>query len=468
MKYVYSILRGKDLETEEFSEERRDAQFEKLKESQAKVLSITNWHEFLKAVQRAGYVREDYISSKTNILYVYTLYLIGKYDFKVPLFELREIIARWFYMTSLTGRYTASPESQMESDLADLRDISTAEEFVALLDKIITTQFTSDYWQINLPNSLSTSSSRSPSLFAYFAALNVLDAKGLFSQLKVTDLLHAGLKSNKSSLEKHHLFPKNYLVNIGIDDQRQRNQIANFALVEWSDNIKISDSSPQEYMEIMKDRFAHEELREMYYWHALPDDWQNMDYEDFLEIRRKKMADIIQAGYHKLSSISEEEDEDTISISQLIQNGEAENIEFKSTLRVNLYTKEKDPKIEMACLKTMAAFLNSKGGVLIVGVNDDGEALGLDSDKFENADKFYLHAMSLIRERMGSQNALYLHAQFEDYQGQKIFVVKCKPSLSPVYVRDQKNERFFVRTGNSTTELNGRELEDYINLRFRK
>lgn len=468
MKYVYSILRGKDLETEEFSEERRDQQFEKLKDAQAKVLSLTNWHEFLKALQRAGYVRSDYISSQVNVLYVYAMYLIGKYDFEVPLFELREIIARWFYMTSLTGRYTGSPESQMEADLANLRDISTAEEFVSLLDKIIATQFTSDFWQINLPNDLATSSSRSPSLFAYYAALNVLDAKGLFSQLKVSDLLHAGLKSNKSALEKHHLFPKNYLVNIGIEDQRVRNQIANFTLVEWSDNIKISDSSPQEYMEIMKERFDHDELREMYYWHALPDDWQNMNYDEFLEVRRQKIADVIQAGYNKLSSIDPEEDAEITSIDQLIQGGESENIEFKSTMRVNLYTNAKDQKIEMAFLKTIAAFLNTNGGVLVVGVNDDGESLGLDPDGFENSDKFYLHAVNLIRDRMGSENALYIHPQFEDYEGKQIFVVKCKPALKPVYVKDQGQEKFFARTGNSTTELNGRELEDYINLRFRR
>lgn len=468
MQYVYSILRGKDLETGEFSEERRDDQFSKMQQSQAKVLNLTNWHEFLKAVQRAGYVRTDYISSQVNVLYAYTFYLIGKYDFQVPLFELREIIARWFYMTSLTARYSSSAESQMEADLANFRDISTAEEFVALLDKTISTQFTSDFWQINLPSDLATSSSRSPSLFAYYAALNVLDAKGLFSQLKVSDLLHAGLKSNKSSLEKHHLFPKNYLVSLGIEDQRVRNQIANFALVEWSDNIRISDTSPQEYMEVMKQRFDHDELREMYYWHALPDDWQNMLYEKFLEIRRQKIADVIQAGYHKLSSIGSESGEEVTSAEQLIQGGESENIEFKSTLRVNLYTNNKDPKIEMAFLKTIAAFLNNNGGVLVVGVNDDGEALGLEDDGFESNDKFYLHAVNLIRDRMGSENALYIHPQFEEYQGKQIFVVSCKPALKPVYVKDQGQEKFFARTGNSTTELNGRELEDYINLRFRR
>jgi hypothetical protein len=468
MQYVYSILRGKDLETGEFSEERRDDQFSILQKSQEKVLGITNWHEFLKAIQRAGYLRSDYISSQVNVLYAYTFYLIGKYDFQVPLFELREIIARWFYMASLTARYSASAESQMEADLANLRDISTAEEFVSLLDASISTHFTNDFWQINLPSDLATSSSRSPSLFSYYAALNVLDAKGLFSQLKVSDLLHAGFKSNKSSLEKHHLFPKNYLVSLGIGDQRVRNQIANFALVEWSDNIKISDSSPQEYMEIMKERFDHDQLREMFYWHALPDDWQNMPYEEFLVVRRQKIADIIQAGYHKLSNIDLENDDEITSVKQLIQGGESENIEFKSTMRVNLFTNNKDQKIEMAFLKTIAAFLNSNGGVLVVGVNDAGESLGLEADGFENEDKLYSHAVNLIRDRMGSENALYIHPQFEDYQGKQIFVVKCRPALKPVYVKDQNQEKFFARTGNSTTDLNGRELEDYINLRFRR
>lgn len=467
MQYVYSILRGKDLETGEFSEDRRDQQFATLKDAQAKVLNLTNWHEFLKALHRAGYVRSDYISSQVNILYVYTMYLIGKYDFQVPAFELREIIARWFYMTSLTGRYTGSPESQMEADLADLRDLSSAKDFISLLDKTIATQFTTDFWQINLPNDLATSSSRSPSLFAYYAALQVLDAKGLFSQLKVSDLLHAGLKSNKSALEKHHLFPKNYLVSLGFDDQRLRNQIANFALVEWSDNIKISDSSPSEYMKFMKDRFDHQELRDMYYYHALPDDWQHMPYEEFLQVRRQKIADIIQAGYNKLSSL-DSENETTTPIDQLIQEGESENIEFKSTLRTNLYTNHKDPKIELAFLKTIAAFLNTHGGILIVGINDAGEPLGLDADGFDNQDKFYLHAINLIRNRIGTENALYIHASFEVFQGKPIFLVSCKPALKPVYVIDQAQEKFFARTGNSTTELVGRSLEDYINLRFRR
>ena len=87
-----------------------------------------------------------------------------------------------------------------------------------------------------------------PSLYAYYAAQYVLGANGLFSKLKVSDLLQEGLRSKKSALERHHLFPKAWLQRNGVPDQTQRNQIANYALVEWSDNIDISDNHPKEYL----------------------------------------------------------------------------------------------------------------------------------------------------------------------------------------------------------------------------
>jgi uncharacterized protein with ParB-like and HNH nuclease domain len=109
LQYVYSILRGKDLETGNFSTERRDTQFELLKIAQAKALNIQNWHEFIKAVKQAGFARQDYISSKNNLLYAYIFFLIGREDFKMDLYELKKLIGKWFFMSSITGRYTSSP-----------------------------------------------------------------------------------------------------------------------------------------------------------------------------------------------------------------------------------------------------------------------------------------------------------------------------------------------------------------------
>ncbi len=300
LNYVYSILRGKDLETEQFSEERRIQQFEVLKDSQARVLDLQNWHEFLKVMIRAGFRSSSMISSQAALLYSYVMFLIGKYDFKMDLYELRNLIARWFFMTTLTARYSASPETTMEADLARLRSITDAAGFVKNFDQVISDTLTEDFWAITLPNEIATSSPRSPSLFAYYAALNLLDAKVLFSKMKVSELFDPAIKGKKSGTERHHLFPKNYLKKMNITEIRDTNQIANYALVEWSDNIDISDNSPQEYLPEYSARFNPDELKEMYYWHALSDGWENMAYDDFLKARRASIAKVIRDGFRRL------------------------------------------------------------------------------------------------------------------------------------------------------------------------
>lgn len=302
LQHVYSILRGKDLDTGEFSAERRVAQFEMLKAAQSYALNLQNWHDFLKAVQFAGYRHGGVITSQVGLLYTYALYLIGRRDFGVEPFELRRVIARWFFMSQLTGRYTNSPETAMDQDLARLRNIKTREEFIALLDQIVASTLTEDLWNIRLPDGLATAAPRSPSLFAYIAALNKLDAKVLYSEMKVADLLDPATKAYRSAIERHHLFPKAYLRSINIPDQRDTNQIANYALVEWTDNEGISAQNPAEYVPKYEARYAGNprDLSQMYYWHALPEDWQHMEYHDFLAARRRLMADVIRHGFARL------------------------------------------------------------------------------------------------------------------------------------------------------------------------
>lgn len=301
LQHVYSLLRGKDLDTGQFSDERRIAQFNALKDAQDLVLNLQNWHEFLKVLIRAGYRSNVMITSQMALIYAYTMYLIGKDNFKVEPFELRDSIARWYFMTSLTGRYTNSPEGAMEADLARLRNVKDAHAFCDVLNQIINDTFTDDYWNITLPNDLATSSARSPSLFAYYSALNLLDAKVLFSKMKVSELLDPAIKAKKSSTERHHLFPKNYLKTIGISDTKEINQIANFALVEWSDNIAITDTAPAEYLPKYIKRFTEPEINLMNYWHALPKNWEHLEYPVFLEQRRKIMAKVIRDGFAELS-----------------------------------------------------------------------------------------------------------------------------------------------------------------------
>lgn len=304
LQYVYSILRGKDLETGKISDKRRDEQFAILKDSQAKTLDLTNWHEFQKALLQAGFRSKGMISSEIGVLYAYVIFLLGKYEFKVSGHDLRKVIGRWFFMTAITGRYTSSPETIMESDLARLRAVKSAEEFTSALDQIIKDTLTKDYWNITLVNALETSSARTPVLFAYYAALNLLSAKVLFSELTLSQLLDPAIKAKKSAVERHHLFPKAYLKESGITEVRHTNQIANYALVEWADNIQISDSSPAIYFPKYAQNYDKnpEELKQMMQWHALPQDWEQMEYSNFLIHRRKLIAQVIREGFERLMS----------------------------------------------------------------------------------------------------------------------------------------------------------------------
>lgn len=302
---AYSILRGKDLKTREFSVEKRDEQFGILQQAQDFALDLVNWHEFIKVVLKAGYRHKALISSEYALLYTYALYLIGKRDFQVPLPDLRNAIAQWFFMVSLTGRYTDSPESRMEQDLADLRGLSKTDDFLTQLQRKIENEFTEDFWQINLPERLATASYRNPAFFAYCAALNLLDARAFFSQYKVADLLDPYIRPKKAPLDRHHLFPKAYLARLGVKDRREVNQVANLSIADWADNsLVIGDKPPAEYMPRLKEGMTSEEVKQMYFWHALPEGWEGMTYSQFLVERRKLMAQVIRKGFRKLKEVS--------------------------------------------------------------------------------------------------------------------------------------------------------------------
>lgn len=467
LRNVYSILRGKDLETKQFSEERRDEQFEVLKAAQARTTNLTYWHDFFLAIRQAGYLGGREITSANNLIFAYILYLMGRTEYDVEEHVLRRVIARYFFMSTLTGRYTGSPESDMEFDLARFRGVEDPDEFVNILDGICDNTLTGDFWSITLPGELATSASWSPTLYAYYAALSLLDATALFSRQKVDDLLEPSVHSNKKAAERHHLFPKGYLKSLGVTETRDINQIANYALMEWHDNIMVADQSPSEYVPALRERFDGDELRQMYYWHALPDGWEEMEYETFLVKRRELMASVIADAFDKLAAPATEQPDTLSSVRALASEGEGHNVELKSTLRVNLHTGERDKRIELSALKTIAGFLNGRGGTLLIGVADDGTVVGIEEDGFTNEDKMNLHLVNLIRDWIGPQYMMYIHPRFADYDGKRVLAVDCSPARAPVYLKDGDGERFYVRTGAATSELTISQAQDYIEQRWK-
>lgn len=188
----------------------------------------------------------------------------------------------------------------MDGDLNRIKGLKSSGEFVAVLEGVMESELTNDFWAITLPANLISSSARNPELFAYIAAQNKLGAPVLFSHKKVPELLDPSLKTTKKALERHHLFPRAWLAKHVSEDLKLINQQANFALIEWPDNIDISDRPPPEYVPEIRARFTEDSWTAMHELHALPEAWLLMGYEEFLEARRKLMAGIIRRGFESL------------------------------------------------------------------------------------------------------------------------------------------------------------------------
>jgi predicted HTH transcriptional regulator len=133
---------------------------------------------------------------------------------------------------------------------------------------------------------------------------------------------------------------------------------------------------------------------------------------------------------------------------------------------VNLPTGEKDTRMELAIVKTIAGFLNMVGGTLVVGVNDDGVPVGLAPDGFPNEDRMNLYLVDILKTRLGAPAMLYTHPRFEDYQNERVLVVECQRSRSPVFVKDGNVERFYIRTSAATTEMTASQIQQFMKQRF--
>lgn len=173
----------------------------------------------------------------------------------------------------------------------------------------------------------------------------------------------------------------------------------------------------------------------------------------------------------KIIGIEEDYEEET---EKLIMGGESYNVEFKSTIRTNLQTGEKDKRMEKAVLKSIVAFLNSDGGDLLVGVADDGEKIGVDIESFDNPDKMNLHISNLLSSQIGDEFIPFIkyrqlnYGKREDGTDRIVVRFTCEPTSTPAFLKDGKVEIFFVRSGPSSVELTGNDLIKYVDNRRKK
>ncbi len=152
---------------------------------------------------------------------------------------------------------------------------------------------------------------------------------------------------------------------------------------------------------------------------------------------------------------------------KMIEVGEGSKVEFKATLRWNLHSRQFDKEVENSSLRTIVAFLNTEGGTLFIGVKDNGDIRGLEIDKFPNDDKLLLHLGNIINERIGRHYVDLIRYDLKDVNGVKVLRVDCKPSSTPVFLKFENEECFYIRNGPSSVKLSTRDTLKYSKKHFR-
>lgn len=156
----------------------------------------------------------------------------------------------------------------------------------------------------------------------------------------------------------------------------------------------------------------------------------------------------------------------TRDIEELIRAGENERVEFKSSIRYDYYKKTTNRDLELVIAKTIVGFMNAKGGKLVLGVDDDGNILGLENDfktlKHKNRDGYEREIFRIISTHLGHETCFSNHISFYVINEKDICVIDIEPFKEPVYVKDGTSTTFYVRTGNATYPLTVKETVDYL------
>lgn len=141
----------------------------------------------------------------------------------------------------------------------------------------------------------------------------------------------------------------------------------------------------------------------------------------------------------------------------LIRQGENATVEFKANPSRSAMVK---------ILKTLVAFMNTKGGTLFIGVEDDKNIVGIQLENYKEIDQFSLDLINLINNHIGSFFTSLVNFDIEDINGKKIFRIDCAVATRPAFYREGGEELFYIRSGPSNTRLQPSGIINYIQRRL--
>jgi len=281
----------------------------------------------------------------------------------------------------------------------------------------------------------------------------------------------------KYQLERDHIFPYSKLKEIGYgEDNRVKYALAqemtNRAILTQVANRTKLDTNAMDYLASVKAKFP--KALELQCIPQRQDLWKIENYEQFLDERRKTLANHLNTFLNKITAT--EETVAPVSLEDMISDGESDELEFKSSLRWDLKEGIVNKKLEEVIMKTIAAFANSQGGTLLIGVADDGQVIGLEPDYHSlgdvDSDKFELHLRNLIIQQFGTAFvSTKINIKFHELAAKEICQIAILPAKEPVIIsikdkNGQLDERFYVRSGNSSQDVPLGEMNAYIKERF--
>ena len=282
---------------------------------------------------------------------------------------------------------------------------------------------------------------------------------------------------SKYQLERDHIFPYSKLKEVGYGEGNRvkyalAQELTNRAFLTQVANRGKAAAQAADYLAEVKQKFPKAlELQ------CIPEDpelWKIENYEQFLEERRKMLAKNLNGFLNKITAT--EETVAPVSLEDLIAEGESDELEFKSTLRWDVKEGTINKKLEEVIMKTVAAFANSQGGTLLIGVGDDGEVIGLEPDYHSlggvDRDKFELHLRNLLNQQFGTGFVTSkVVVKFHEVEEKEVCQIETAAAKEPVIliVKDkngQLTEKFYARSGNSSQEIPLSEMNAYIKERF--
>ncbi len=299
---LVSLLSGRNFETRSFEESIAADSFTKLESGIMRFMSETEFKRFIMIVKSAGFIDRRMVRSQNALNFAYGIYLKLRAEGIDPA-KIERLVRRWFVFTLLTNRYSASAETTFDLDIHNIAE-RPFNEYLSLMEQA---QLTEGFWNVGLVQNLITSSAVSPHLLLFWAAQVKSGDLGFLSRdITVSDLIayHGDI---------HHIFPRAYLKANGLA-QSEYNEIANYVYMQSEINIKIGNRSPQAYFAELASQANGGtikygnitdavSLKHSLQQNAIPEQIADMsvtDYREFLEQRRRLMAQKIRLYYEAL------------------------------------------------------------------------------------------------------------------------------------------------------------------------